>query len=82
MLEVYEDAGRAIRASKGASGTGDVADHEIRLKAGDGRLVSTSVSAHILRGPDGTSSGVEGILRDISDRKAAEEALRGARAIL
>ena len=55
---------------------GEVSDVEIRLKAGDGRLVSTSLSAHILRGPDGTFIGAEGVLRDITKRKQAEEALR------
>jgi nitrogen-specific signal transduction histidine kinase len=39
-------------------------------------LINTSVSAHVLRGPDGTLSGVEGTLRDISERKRAEQALR------
>ena len=34
------------------------------------------MSAHVLRGPDGTFSGVKGILRDITERKRAEEALR------
>jgi signal transduction histidine kinase len=48
---------------------GDITDHEIRLKAGDDRLVDTSVSAHILRGPDGSFVGTEGLLRDISERR-------------
>jgi diguanylate cyclase (GGDEF)-like protein/PAS domain S-box-containing protein len=76
VLEVYEDPEERSGLLKALLEQGDVADHEIRLRARDGRLVSTSVSAHILRGPDGTPSGVEGILRDINDRKAAEEALR------
>jgi len=76
VLEVYEDPEERSRLLKALLEQGDVADHEIRLKTGDGRLISTSVSAHILRGPDGTPIGIEGILRDISDRKAAEEALR------
>jgi diguanylate cyclase (GGDEF)-like protein/PAS domain S-box-containing protein len=76
VLEVYEDPEERSGLLKALLEQGDVSDFEIRLKAGGSRLVSTSVSAHILRGPDGTSIGVEGILRDISDRKAAEEALR------
>ena len=75
VLDIYEDPEERSGLLKALLEQGEVADHEIRLKAGDGRLVSTSVSAHILRGPDGTLSGVEGILRDISERKAAEEAL-------
>ena len=76
VLEVYEDPEERSGLLKALLEQGEVADHEIRLKTGDGRLVSTSVSAHILRGPDGTPIGIEGTLRDISDRKAAEEALR------
>jgi len=76
VLEVYEDPEERSGLLKALLEQGDVVDHEIRLKTGDGRLVSTSVSAHILRGPDGTPIGIEGTLRDISERKAAEEALR------
>jgi diguanylate cyclase (GGDEF)-like protein/PAS domain S-box-containing protein len=76
VLEVYEDPEERAGLLKALLERGEVSDFEIRLKTGDGRLISTSVSAHILRGPDGTPIGVEGILRDISDRKAAAEALR------
>jgi diguanylate cyclase (GGDEF)-like protein/PAS domain S-box-containing protein len=76
VLELYEDPEERSGLLKALLEQGEVADHGIRLKAGDGRLVSTSVSAHILRGPDGMLSGVEGTLRDISERKRAEQALR------
>jgi len=75
VLEVYEDPEERSGLLKALLEQGDVADHEIRLKTGDGRLINTSVSAHILRGPDGTLSGVEGTLRDITQRKQAEEKL-------
>jgi diguanylate cyclase (GGDEF)-like protein len=55
---------------------GEVSDFEIRLKTGDGRVINISVNGHVLRGPDGSFIGTEGVLRDISERKAAEEALR------
>jgi diguanylate cyclase (GGDEF)-like protein/PAS domain S-box-containing protein len=76
VLEVYENPEERSGLLKALLEQGEVADHEIRLKTGDGRLLSISVSAHILRGPDGTLSGVEGTLRDISERKRAEQALR------
>ncbi len=75
VLRVYEDPEERSGLLKALLEQGGVADYEIRLKTGDGRLVSTSVSAHILRGPDGTFSGVEGTLRDITQRKQAEEKL-------
>ncbi len=76
VLDVYENPEERAALVKAIIEHGEVTDHEIRLSTRDGRLVHTSVSSHILRGPDGTFSGVEGTLRDISDRKAAEEALR------
>jgi PAS domain S-box-containing protein len=76
VLDVYENPGQHSALLKAIMERGEVTDYEIRLKAGDGRLVDTSVSAHILRGPDGTPIGIEGTLRDISERRRAEQALR------
>ncbi|MCJ7491515.1 MAG: diguanylate cyclase, partial [Dehalococcoidia bacterium] len=42
----------------------------------DGRVNETSASTHLLRGPDGEIVGVEGSLRDITERKRMEKALR------
>ncbi len=55
---------------------GEVTDHEVVLKAKDGHLVNSSVGSHLVRDADGKIIGVEGVLRDITERKKAEEALR------
>ena len=51
---------------------GEVADYELRLRTRDGRVVYTSVNAHILMGPAGTPLGIEGALRDVTRRKFAQ----------
>ena len=56
--------------------TGAVNDYELKLKAKDGSVIETSMSAHITFGEDGEPDGVEGTLRDITERKQAEEALK------
>lgn len=76
VMDVYENAEQRSALVKAVIEQGDVADHEIRLRRGDGRVIDVSVSAHVLRDEDGTFIGTEGTLRDISDRKAVEEALR------
>ena len=48
---------------------GEVTDFEIRLKNSNNKLVYTSVNAHILKNESGEPVGVEGFMRDISDRK-------------
>jgi PAS domain S-box-containing protein len=59
---------------------GEVADYEIQLKSKTGRLIHASVNAHALFDEAGNPIGVEGSLRDMSERKRAEEALRASEA--
>ena len=55
---------------------GQVSDFEVRLKTADERLVYTSINAYLLRDRDGNVEGVEGIMRDITGRKIAEDELK------
>ena len=55
---------------------GMVEDREIKLKTKDRGVLDVLVNARLLRGVGGLPAGVEGSLRDITARKAAEEGLR------
>ncbi len=55
---------------------GRAIDYEVRLKTGDGRVMDASVSCHVLRDQDGAVVGIEGIARDITERKRTEKTLR------
>jgi PAS domain-containing protein len=57
-------------------------DMEIEQIRKDGSTVWTEVRVTVMRTPDGTPIGFLGITRDISKRKAAEEALRELKANL
>jgi len=80
VLDVYEDPQERSALVGTLFEKGQVTDYEIRLKAGDGRAIPASVSARVLRAADGSFAGSEGFLRDISERKRAEEALRESEA--
>jgi diguanylate cyclase (GGDEF)-like protein/PAS domain S-box-containing protein len=54
------------------------APYEIELICKDGRNVAVEVSTHIIY-RDGTPVGVQGIARDITERKKTEEALQQAK---
>ncbi len=56
--------------------TGSVKNFEAILKKKDGSPVIVSTSAHYYHDPDGNVLGVEGIAKDITEWKHAEEALR------
>ena len=73
---VYADPGDRAELLKIISEHGEVIDYELLLKGKDGRLIITSTSSHILFDSEGKPVGVEGSLRDISERKQIEEALR------
>ncbi|HON80630.1 MAG TPA: PAS domain S-box protein, partial [Spirochaetota bacterium] len=57
-------------------GEGEVFDYELHLRSKSGRMVYTSANAHLLIDEKGNPAGIEGSLRDISERKEVEEALR------
>jgi diguanylate cyclase (GGDEF)-like protein/PAS domain S-box-containing protein len=76
VLDVYENPEQRMELVKAILERGEVSDYEIRLRRGDGRVVDMSISGHALLDPDGAFIGTEGVLRDISERKQAEEVLR------
>jgi PAS domain S-box-containing protein len=55
--------------------TGYVKDYEVVIKKRDGTGIPVSISSHFYHDTNGRIAGVEGIIRDISDRKKAEEKL-------
>jgi PAS domain S-box-containing protein len=73
VLEVYEDPEEYAGLLKALLERGEIRHYEVRLKAADGRVIDASVNCQILYGPDGTPIGSEGTLRDVTERKRAEE---------
>lgn len=54
---------------------GEVVDYELQLKTKTGDLIYASTNAHFLLDSHNQPIGVEGLLRDVSQRKKAEETL-------
>jgi PAS domain S-box-containing protein len=55
---------------------GSVTDYEIVLKKKDGSPVHVSANSHIYYDKNGTILGVEGIVRDITERREADRKIR------
>jgi PAS domain S-box-containing protein len=53
-----------------------ICDYEIRLRRADGYEICMAISALNLRGDKGEHTGIAGVARDISTRKAIERELR------
>ncbi|KQC03221.1 MAG: hypothetical protein APR53_05900 [Methanoculleus sp. SDB] len=55
---------------------GSVRDYEVEIRKKDGSVFWGSISAHYLYDESGAVNGTEGIIRDITERKNMENALR------
>ncbi len=71
----YRDTDRE-EVQKKLETEGEVRDFEVRLKDSRGRAVWFSVNIKLLRDSQGQPVGIEGLLRDIHERKRAESKLR------
>ena len=64
------------------SSKGEIEDYIIRLRTKDLTGVCVSANIHILFGPDGKPVGIEGSLRDVSERIVAEEKITASEKLL
>jgi PAS domain S-box-containing protein len=79
MSDIYAEAGKRDAFLKQIRNKGRVNDYEILLRDKDGTLVPCAISARLIKFKTGVSPRIVGIMRDISERKRAEEDLRHSR---
>ncbi len=73
ITEILREAGGSSAILARIAATGSISDAELRLRGSEGRSYEVSLSAHWLLDGQGKLEGYEGMVRDISDRKRAEE---------
>ncbi|MCB1053604.1 MAG: PAS domain S-box protein, partial [Acidobacteria bacterium] len=66
----YEEFNHRLRV------TGELSDYEIIMRNRNGRIVHASINAHLLYGMDNEVLGVEGTIRDITERIQAADKLK------
>jgi PAS domain S-box-containing protein len=54
----------------------ELVDYELELKKKDGSVIYTSLNSHLIFGSDGRPVGLEGSIRDISERKLSEARIK------
>ncbi len=74
--DVYFNPEDRTELLKVLTSKGEVEDYILRLKTKAGKRVFVSANIHLLPGPDGNTIGIEGSLRDVSERIIAEEKLK------
>lgn len=75
MYDFYSDSHERNSLLTSLKESGSVTDFEIMLKNSDGSLIPCSVSSKIVLDCDGNPEKIVGSMRDISNRKRAEEEL-------
>ncbi len=74
----YADPSQRERLLERLKQDGSVVDYEVEMRRLDGSVLQGSVTSHFYVDAAGTVKGVEGMLRDITERKGAEEAVAEA----
>ncbi len=73
VAKTYADPAQREGFKKEIAEKGSVADYEARFRKKDGTLMDCLFTAAARRAGDGSIVGYQGIIRDISERKRAEE---------
>jgi PAS domain S-box-containing protein len=76
MNDFYSDPGKRQTLLEALQERGNVTDYEIKLKNRDGLVIPCSISSKIRFDAQGRPEKILGTIRDITERKRAEEALK------
>jgi len=76
--DIYAEPADRERFCQEIEQKGSVLNHEVLFRKKDGTPMDCLLTATLRRAEDGSIVGYQGIIRDITERKKAEEALRGS----
>ncbi len=71
--DIYADAGDRDMFMKAIEEKGEVRDFEVKLRKKDGWRIDCLITATVTRTDDGSTSGYQGVIRDITEKKRQEE---------
>ena len=74
--QVYTEPGGRQRFQEDVEAKDAVVDYEVRLRRKDGTEMDCLITATVRRRKDGTLLGYQGVIRDVTERKRAEETIR------
>jgi two-component system cell cycle sensor histidine kinase/response regulator CckA len=74
--QLYVNRTNGGRFQKEIEQKGFVRDYEVKLRKKDGAEIDCLFNVSVRRAPDGRILAYQGVIRDITDRKRAQEALR------
>jgi two-component system, chemotaxis family, sensor kinase Cph1 len=76
IRQLYPDPSQRDKFREAIEHTGSVKGYESRYHRKDGSLIHCVVTANVRLGNDGAVVGYQGIVRDVTDKRRAEEALK------
>jgi PAS domain S-box-containing protein len=72
IVDMYIDSEERTGLLQRLSEKGELIDYTVRLRRKNGDTIFTSVNVHYLFDSDGQMTGLEGVLRDVTERKYSE----------
>lgn len=76
VIDLYYNPDERKKLLQKLTKKGEVRDYEIRLKTKKGEIKYTSINARLIFNSEGIPDHIDGALRDITERKLAEESLK------